>query len=122
LPGGLFLGASFHATEKNRQAIRLGQTLHFLVEDEQQLAGAEFVQWIGRRASWCFPEAAGLALPATGFRAAAPRGEAVSGPVQPGGQSVRAADLGGLPREHQEGGLGRVLGLMHIAQDAAADA
>jgi hypothetical protein len=115
----LVLREPFEVTEQQRHPLRLREPRQFLVEQAAQLAPGDVLGRVGgvytragdvRRGPPTLAPGQGLAR------------QAVGDAVQPAADRLAASDRRGLARQDQEGGLEGVLGIVGVAEDAAADA
>jgi hypothetical protein len=117
---GFVQGLAVEAAEDDGDPVRLGKALHFLVQDRQQLTGAEQAQWVGTGIGRRFRigrQGGGAA--AADRRPHLQRGT-MGGAIQPGGECPGTADAARMPRQRQEGRLKGVLGRVELADNALA--
>jgi hypothetical protein len=89
-----------------------------LIEHGLQLASGNLGEWI----AWLFDRDLVLARLATGGLSFGCSGETVGHLIQPRTYRIVPAQGPGLPGEDEKGSLGRILGIVNVAQHAAADA
>lgn len=114
----LVLRQPLQATKNDRGAVVLRQVVQFLIEDDEQLARAEFVE----RRRWRRATAVRLALYSPPSRVPCPQGEAKGDAMQPARQRFGTANRRRPAGQHQERGLEHVLGRLPILNDTARQA
>ena len=113
--GGLLARLALHVAQHDRQTMLLGEAVDLAVEQGEPFAVARrdparhvFERFLlGATA-----DAHGLGL----------QGNAISDAVEPGADALPRHDCGGLADEDEKGGLEGVVGVVHVAEDAAANA
>jgi hypothetical protein len=115
--GGLLIGHLFEAAEHYRLAVALGQPVDLLVEDRAQIVP---------RSRRRVPRAGQLGGPPFSFAASSAVGfdlkrDPARHAMEPTAERVVDPECPGLAGQEQEGGLKRILGVIGVSEDAAAN-
>jgi hypothetical protein len=114
LSGGFILSFALQIAEHQRRPVTFGEPLQLLVEDGAGLAQGQRVAVVGSHVDVL------EFLVSPGRGGARPQCQVVRNLVKPAAEGGTVADGGGLAGQDEKRGLEDVLGILGLAQDAAA--